>query len=120
MNASTPAQPTGSSPLCQGHDGGASFSQPVAPSSVYSGSADGTVWALDAESGAVRWHAQQADAYDSTVAALEAGVVYVHANDRSHSHTVLNALRASDGALLWHQTLATDSAVAAVSRGGCM
>jgi outer membrane protein assembly factor BamB len=116
-NASTLTQSTGSSPFCQGHDGGASFSQPVAPSSVYSGSADGTVWALDAESGAGRWHAQLADAYDSTVAALVAGVVYVHANDRSDSHTFLDAFRASDGALLWHQTLATDSAVAAVSGG---
>jgi hypothetical protein len=58
--------PTVSLSLCQGHDGGVSINRPVTPSSVYSGSADGTVWALDAESGAVRWHAQLADAYDST------------------------------------------------------
>jgi outer membrane protein assembly factor BamB len=116
-NASTLAQPTASSPLCQGHNGGTSFSQPVAPSSVYSGSADGTVWALDAESGAVRWRVQLADVYDSTVVGLEAGVVYVHANDTAASHPFLDALRASDGVLLWHQTLASDSAVAAVSQG---
>ena len=116
-NASTLAQPTASSPLCQSHDGGSSFSQPVAPSSVYSGSADGTVWALDAESGAVRWRVQLADGSDSTVVGLEAGVVYVHANVTAASQTFLDALRASDGVLLWHQTLATDSAVAAVSQG---
>lgn len=116
-NASTQVQPPASPPPCQAHASGGSLDQPATPSSVYFGSADGTVVALDATSGAVRWRAPLADAHNSTVVALEAGVVYVHASDPGGSRTFVDAFRASDGVFLWHQGFTIDSAVAEVRQG---
>ncbi len=97
-----------------------SLAQPTAPLSVYIGSTDGSVSALDAASGAVRWRSQLAGAGVTTVAALVGGVVYVGANDTGNHPprmAFLAALRASDGAVLWHETLAGARAVAAVAKG---
>src|SRR5260221_1685562 len=97
-----------------------SLAQPTAPLSVYIGSTDGSVSALDAASGAVRWRSQLAGAGVTTVAALVGGVVYVGANDTGNHPPRMAfraALRASDGAVLWHKTLAGARAVAAVAKG---
>jgi outer membrane protein assembly factor BamB len=97
-----------------------SLAQPTAPLSVYVGSRAGTVAALNAASGAVRWRFPVASsASTTTVAALAEGAVYVSAtNVNQHPlTTVLAALRASDGLDLWHTTRAGDAAVVATGPG---
>lgn len=111
-SATSPHRPPGSpSPAT-------SLALPKAPLSVYIGSPDGAVSALAAASGTVRWRALIANARTTTVAALAEGVVYVSATDArklTPANTSLSALRASDGAILWHKTLASTGAVVAAS-----
>ncbi len=96
------------------------LAQPTAPLSVYIGSTDGTVAALNAASGTLRWRSVVASsASTTTVAALAEGAVYVSAtNVNKHPLTTyLAALRASDGSVLWHATLAGAAAVVATGPG---
>src|SRR5260221_14687081 len=113
-NAASPHATPGTSPSPT------RLAQPTASLSVYIGSTDGSITALDAASGAVRWRSQLAGTGVTTVAALVGGVVYGGANDTvNHPPRIafLAALRASDGAVLWHKTLACARAVAAVGHG---
>lgn len=94
------------------------IAQPAPPLSLYIGGAAGTISALNAADGTVRWRTQLAQASTPTVVALDEGVVYASANDPESppSRMVFYALRASDGTALWHQTL-SGASVAAVSQG---
>src|SRR5579859_3365621 len=80
---------------------------PAAPLSLYIGGAKGTISALNAADGTVRWRVQLAQASMPTVVALDEGVVYASANDPESppSKMALYAFRASDGSVLWHQML---------------
>lgn len=72
------------------------------PLTVYAALANGTVYALRPDSGAIRWQRQLNLGGQSVIGgpAVAHGVVYVGATNGS-----LFALRASDGALLWQRTL---------------
>ena len=91
---------------------------PAAPLSLYLGGATGTISALNAADGTVRWRVQLAQASTPAVVALDEGVVYASANDPESppSKMALYAFRASDGSVLWHQML-SGASVAAVSQG---
>ena len=83
---------------------------PTAPLSVYIGSIDGAISALNADNGTVRWRSVVATSSTSrvvTVAALADGVVYATGADirTGSTSTFLYALRASDGSALWQKTL---------------
>jgi outer membrane protein assembly factor BamB len=94
--------------------------QPAAPLSVYTGSTDGSVSAFDAVSGAVRWHSVVASSGSTiTVAALGDDAVYVSAtNVMQHPlTTILAALRASDGSVLWHKAPAGTVSIVATGPG---
>ena len=91
---------------------------PTAPLSVYIGSTDGAISALNAANGTVRWRSQVANASTSNavmVAALADGVVYAMgaAIGKNSTTTFLYALRASDGSILWQKTLVGAGAVIA-------
>jgi outer membrane protein assembly factor BamB len=93
---------------------------PAAPLSVYIGSTDGSVSALDAASGAVRWHSLIAGSTSTaTVAALAEGALYVTvANVNAYPLTTdLAALRAGDGSVLWHASFMGAVTVVATGRG---
>lgn len=94
------------------------LAQSAAPLSVYIGRAAGTVSALNAADGTVRWRTQLAQASTPTVVALDEGVIYASANDpgSAPSRMAFYAFRASDGTVLWHQML-SGASVAAVSQG---
>jgi outer membrane protein assembly factor BamB len=96
------------------------LAQPTAPLSVYAGSTDGSISAFDAASGAVRWRSMVASsASTTTVAALADGAVYVSAtNVNQHPlTTVLAALRASDGFVLWHTAPVGTATIVATGSG---
>jgi outer membrane protein assembly factor BamB len=113
-SASSPhATPGASSPPTR-------LAQPIAPLSVYIGSTDGSVSALDAASGAVRWRALIASSASTiTVAALAESALYVTAANANASPltTDLAMLRARDGAVLWHASFAGTAAVVATGQG---
>jgi outer membrane protein assembly factor BamB len=76
---------------------------PVPPKlSVYAGGMDGTVYALRASDGAMRWKYATGGAAGMPVYAD--GVVYVVSQDRT-----LYALNASDGSLVWKTALGVES-----------
>jgi outer membrane protein assembly factor BamB len=78
------------------HAGGAIHGSPVvAGGTVYVGSSDTKLYALDARNGTVRWERPLGATVDSTPA-VSNGTVYV----QTHSGRVL-ALRAADGATVW-------------------
>jgi outer membrane protein assembly factor BamB len=96
------------------------LAQPAAPLSVYTGSTDGSVSAFDAVSGAVRWRSIVASSGSTiTVAALGDGAVYVSATNviQHPLTTVLAALRASDGSVLWHTAPAGTATIVATDPG---
>jgi outer membrane protein assembly factor BamB len=94
--------------------------QSAAPLSVYIGSTDGHVSALDAADGVVRWRSVVASsASTTTVAAVAEGAVFVSAANvnKLPRATTLAALRTSDGYVLWHLSLAGAAAVIATGPG---
>lgn len=76
----------------------------VANGTVYVGSSDGTVYALDAASGAVSWRFQTTDRVRATPAVAD-GVVYIGSWDG-----YLYALKADTGTLVWKTLLGSDGA----------
>ncbi len=97
-----------------------SLAQPTAPLSVYIGSTDGTVAALNAANGTLRWRSVMASsASTTTVAGLADGAVFVSATNVNQQPltTELAALRASDGSVLWHKVLAGTAFVVATGSG---
>jgi outer membrane protein assembly factor BamB len=93
---------------------------PAAPLSVYVGSTDGTVAALGALSGTLRWRSVVAgNASAATVAALADGALYVTATNPNQQPltTVLAVLRASDGAILWQTVRPGRAAIVATGSG---
>jgi outer membrane protein assembly factor BamB len=82
--------------------GGRVLSSPTLDNgTLYVGSEDGSVYALDAGTGAIRWTASIGAPVDSTPA-VAGGIVYVGAQDGN-----VHALDAADGALLWSTDLGT-------------
>jgi eukaryotic-like serine/threonine-protein kinase len=67
----------------------------IAGSTIYIGSGDGNVYAIDATTGAVRWRHATGAAVASTPA-VSAGLVLVNGNDGR-----VRAVRATDGRLAW-------------------
>jgi outer membrane protein assembly factor BamB len=84
---------------------------------VYIGAADGTISALDAADGAVRWRYQAACACPADVQALADGVVYASIPDGSSAATSLYALNAADGAVRWQMKTPGAGAFGVVSKG---
>jgi outer membrane protein assembly factor BamB len=92
--------------------GGKIWSSPtIAAGVVYFGSHDGSLYAVDAESGRLRWSLRVGDTYVIASPAVVAGVVYVGAGG------TLYALDATTGAERWHvetgSTLISSPAVVA-------
>jgi outer membrane protein assembly factor BamB len=74
----------------------------VAGGTVYIGSDNGTVYALDAVTGSLRWARTTADSVDSSPA-VAGGTVYVYGVDGNDDGTVY-ALDAATGHLRWAYT----------------
>ena len=113
--ATGPSQAAGSSPaptpspgaaaeVWSFRTGGIVAGLALAHGQVFAGSADGSVYALGAKSGARQWSFRTGGPVESRIAAA-GGAVYAGSNDNS-----LYALRASDGARLW--SFRTGSSVA--------
>jgi outer membrane protein assembly factor BamB len=99
--------PAASATLSSPASGATDLAQPTAPLSVYIGSTDGMVSALNPGDGSVRWRYQATCACPVDVPALVNGVVYVNASLNGSgpgAGTFLNALNASDGSVRWQMT----------------
>jgi len=94
--------------------------QPTGPLSVYVGSTDGAVTALNATNGALQWRSQVAsNASTMTVAGLADGTVYVSSTNvnKQPFTTGLAALHARDGASAWRLSVAGMAAIVATVPG---
>ncbi len=87
-------------PVWTATTGGTMESSPaVAYGQVFIGSDDHTIYAFDADTGALDWRFQTGDIIQLTSPAVANGVVYCGSSDRN-----IYALDASTGAELWHYT----------------
>jgi outer membrane protein assembly factor BamB len=96
------------------------LAQQTAPLSVYIGSTEGAVTALNAASGVLRWRSVVAgSASTTTIAGLSDGAVYVSAINVNQQPltTELAALRLHDGTILWHTSVAGTASVVATGSG---
>jgi outer membrane protein assembly factor BamB len=71
---------------------------------IYSPGTDGYVYALDARTGKLAWKRP----FDATIALATSNVIYLHTNINMHMTDLypdLVAIRAKDGAILWHLSI---------------